>query len=446
MEQLESRIEEWRSFVGRRPGVEHHDADELETHLRDQIADLDAAGLTPDEAFLIAVQRIGALDAVSREYAREHTGRLWKQLVLAGADEQDRSERRVAEALVFAVAAAVTVQIARLAAGFPGEEPRWLFRNASLLVLPFLAGYFALRRRLTLRQCVVGGVPIAIGAVLLNVYPFVEDGATELLAVGHLAVALWFVIAYPYAGASLQSLERRMDFVRFTGEWIIYYALIAIGGGVLMGLTAGVLEPAGVNSERVIEWVIPMGAAGAVIVAAWLVESKQHVVENMAPVLTMVFTPLFAVMLLLSAGVYAFTGLGGDFDREVLAVFDLLLVAVLGLVLYGTSAREPSQVPGWMDRIQLVAVASALLLDGIVLAAMVGRVGDLGLTANRTAALGLNLLLLVNLMGTAWFSMRFLRGRSTYHRLERWQLSYLPYFAAWAAAVVVVLPIVFDFA
>lgn len=444
MDQLEDRIGEWRSFVGQRPGVDRQDADELEAHLRDQIADLDAAGLSPDEAFLIAVRRIGALDAVSREYAREHTGRLWKQLVLPGADEPQERGRAVVEVLAFAVAAAVAVQLARLAAG--GGEPRWLVRNASLLVLPLLAGFFAVRRRLGRRDWLVAALPIALGALCINVYPFADEGATEVLAIGHLAVLLWCAVAYPYSGALLRSHERRMDFVRFSGEWVIYYALIAIGGGVLMGLTAGVLEPAGIDAERVIEWVIPMGAAGAVIVAAWLVESKQHVVENMAPVLTMIFTPLFALMLLLSAIVYAFTGLSGDFDREVLAVFDVLLVSVLGLVLYGTSAREPSRRAGWMDRIQLVAVVSALLLDAIALGAMVGRVGDLGFTPNRTVALGLNLLLLVNLAGTAWFSLRFLTGRSLQHPLERWQMSYLPIFAAWAATVVVALPIIFDFA
>ncbi len=149
------------------------------------------------------------------------------------------------------------------------------------------------------------------------------------------------------------------------------------------------------------------------IVAAWLVESKQRVVENMAPVLTMLFTPLFAVMLAVAAVVYAVTGLGDAFDRELLGVFDALLVVVLGLVLYGMSARDPSPSPGWMDRIQLVAVVSALVLDVMVLGAMVARIGDLGFTPNRTAALGLNLVLLVNLAGAAWLSARFLTGRST---------------------------------
>ena len=256
---------------------------------------------------------------------------------------------------------------------------------------------------------------------------------------------LWFVVAYPYMGGTIRSHERRMDFVRFTGEWFIYYVLIALGGGVLMGLTAAILEPAGVDVERIAEWVLPSGAAGAVIVAAWLVESKQRVVENMAPVLTMLFTPLFAVMLAGAAVVYAVTGLGGAFDRELLSVFDALLVVVLALVLYGMSAREPSTSPDWMDGIQLVAVVSALVLDVMVLGAMIARIGDLGFTPNRTAALGLNLVLLVNLAGAAWLSARFLTRRSTLHRLERWQTTYLPVFALWAATVVVILPPVFAF-
>jgi hypothetical protein len=140
------------------------------------------------------------------------------------------------------------------------------------------------------------------------------------------------------------------------------------------------------------------------------------------------------------------TGFGDAFDRELLGVFDALLLVVLGLVLYAMSARDPSTPPGWMDRIQLVAVVSALLLDVIVLGAMIARIGELGFTPNRTAAIGLNLVLLVNLARSAWLSTRFLTGHSTFHQLERWQTTYLPVFAVWAATVVVVLPPPFDFA
>jgi hypothetical protein len=442
---LELEIAEWRAFVGRAPAVDGRDLEELEAHLRDQIADLNAAGLAADEAFLIAVKRLGTVNELSREFAREHSGRLWGQLVLSSDDDEQAVSSRWPEVLLFAVAAAVTVQVARLIAGFPDEEPAWLFRNASLLVVPFLAGWFLRRRRLPLRHALVPAAAFAAAAVVVNVYPYGQDSATEALVAAHLPVVLWFVIATPYMGGVVRSHERRMDFVRFTGEWCIYYVLIALGGGVLTGLTAAVLEPTGVDPELVAQWMLPSGAAGAVIVAAWLVESKQRVVENMAPVLTMLFTPLFAVMLTGAALVYAATGLGGAFDRELLGVFDALMVVVLGLVLYGISAREPSPVPGWMDRIQLVAVFSALLLNAMVLASMAARIGDLGLTPNRVAALGLNLVLLVNLAVTAWLSVRFLTRQGSFHRLERWQTSYLPVFALWAIAVVVVLPPAFGF-
>lgn len=446
MGSLESQIAEWRRFVEESPAVDGRDAEELEAHLRDQVADLSAAGLAADEAFLVAVKRMGSVHDLSREFAREHSGRLWKQLVLSSGEEDEKeAASRWPGVLLFAVAAAVAVQAARLISGFPTQESAWFVRNASLFVLPFLAGWFARQRRLALRQWLLTAGAIVFAAAVVNVYPFDDGSSTELLVVVHLPVLLWFMAAYPYVGGDVKSSDRRMHFVRFTGEWFIYYVLIALGGGVLIGLTAGLLDGTGVDLEQVALWVLPAGAAGAVIVAAWLVESKQRVIENMAPVLTMVFTPLFAVMLAISVVVYAATGLGGVFDRELLGLFDALMVVVLGLVLYGMSARDPSQPPGWMDRVQLVAVVSALALDLMVLGAMLARIGEFGFTPNRTAALGLNLVLLVNLAGAAWLSVRFLMRKTTFHRLERWQTSYLPVFALWALTVVVVLPPLFGF-
>ena len=446
VETADAQIAAWRAYVARRPAVEGHDVDELEAHLHDQMAELRAAGLSDDEAFLVAVKRMGDLDALSREFAREHSGRLWKQLVLQGDDEPARASGGWVEALGFALAAAVTMQVVRLAGGFSEDGITWLGRNLALLVLPFLSGYFARRRGLDRRGWLLTAAPFVVAALVVNLYPFRAGSATELVVALHLPVALWFAVAVPYSGGALGSHDRRMDFVRFTGEWLIYYVLIALGGGVLLGLTGAILEPTGVvDLERIMEWVLPSGAVGAVVVAAWLVESKQRVIENMAPVLTMIFTPLFAVMLAGAAVVYAVTGFGGAFDRELLGVFDLLLLVVLGLVLYGMSARDPVTSPGWMDRVQLVAVASALVLDAMVLGAMVARIGELGFTPNRAAALGLNLVLLVNLAGAAWLSTRFLAGRVGFPRLERWQTAYLPVFAGWATTVVVVLPLLFTF-
>ena len=456
MAALEAQITEWRHYLSRSRALDRPDVDELECHLREQIDALGQAGLAEDEAFLVAVKRMGAVDALSREFAREHSGRLWKQLVLPPDTEPERRASGLPAALVLAVLAAAAIQLPRLVGlGLTEDAENTLYlHNAALLVLPFLAGWFAVRRQLTRRQILATAAPFVLGAVLINAYPWrpgASDGetvsATELLAAVHLPVVLWFAVAHAFMGGTWRSHERRMDAVRFTGEWVVYYTLIALGGAVLMGLTGSILEPVAPGAvQPMYQWVIPSGAAGAVLVAAWLVEAKQDVVENMAPVLTAVFTPLVAVVLAGSAATYAVVAFTGGFHREILGVFDALLVVVLGLVLYGISARDPGRPAGVLDRLQLVAVVSALVLDAVVLAAIVARVGDLGWTPNRVAALGLNLVLLVNLARSAQLSVCFLTGRAAFHRLERWQMAYLPAYGLWPAAVVAVLPVLFTFA
>jgi hypothetical protein len=192
-------------------------------------------------------------------------------------------------------------------------------------------------------------------------------------------------------------------------------------------------------------WLLPCGAAAAVIVASWLVEAKQSVIENMAPVLTKLFTPLFTILLLAFLATMAWTGSPINVKREVLIGFDLLLVVVVGLVLYAASARDPEAPPDLFDGLQLLLVVSALAVDGVALAAIAARISEFGFTPNRVAALGENLILLVNLAGSAWFYARFLRHRGTFAALERWQIAYLPVYCVWAALVVVLFPPVFGY-
>jgi hypothetical protein len=90
-------------------------------------------------------------------------------------------------------------------------------------------------------------------------------------------------------------------------------------------------------------------------------------------------------------------------------------------------------------------VASALVVDGVALAAIAARISEFGFTPNRVAALGENLILLVNLTWSAWLYASFLRRKSAFTVLEQWQVAYLPVYSAWAALVVVVFPPVFGY-
>jgi hypothetical protein len=222
--------------------------------------------------------------------------------------------------------------------------------------------------------------------------------------------------------------------------------LIAMGGGVFLGFTMLMFHAINVDAEPIVaEWLMPCGIAGAVLVASWLVEAKQSVIENMAPVLTRVFTPFFTVLLIAFLGTMAWTGNPIDVAREVLIAFDLLLVLVVGLVLYAASARDPEAPPDLFDRLQLVLVVSALLVDALALAAIGSRISEFGFTPNRVAALGENLILLVNLAWTAVLYVRFVSGRSPFGALEKWQVRYLPVYSLWAAFIVVVFPPLFSY-
>jgi hypothetical protein len=237
-----------------------------------------------------------------------------------------------------------------------------------------------------------------------------------------------------------------MNFVRFSGEWFIYYVLMALGGGVLLGLSHFIFEAIGYKIEPVIQqWLVPCGAAGAVIIGAWLVEAKQSVIENMAPVLTMLFTPLFTILLLVFVATMAVTGKGINVERDVLIGFDLLLVLVSALLLYRISARDPQAAPGRFDRLELVLVLSALVVDALALWAIAARISEFGLSPNKTAALGLNILLLVNLGGLAAHYARFLTRRSSFALVERWQTGYLPVFGIWAWVVAALFPVFFNY-
>ncbi len=447
---LEEQIAQWRLNLRRRRAIHGADVEELEGHLRDQMASLTDAGLAGDEAFLIAVKRMGSLDALSREFAREHSERLWKQLVTApdAADESLNTAR--AETLVvlgLAVAAALAIKVPELfGLRLGGGAETFYARNASLFVLPLLAVYFLWKRG----SDVVSGrwlaLPFAAGAVFANVYPFRAGSDTEMLTVLHLPIALWLAVGFAYVRSRWFANGGRMNFVRFSGELLIYYVLIALGGGVLTGFTLMMFHAIGMNAEWLAQgWLIPCGAMGAVIIGSWLVEGKQSVIENMAPVLTRLFTPLFTVLLLVFLATMAWTGSPFNVERELLIGLNLLLVLVVGLVLYAASARDPQAPPDFFDGLQLLLVVSALLVDGVALAAIAARISEFGFTPNRVAALGENLILLVNLVWSAWLYGRFLRRRGSFAALERWQIAYLPVYSAWAALVVVIFPLVFGY-
>ena len=176
---LEGQIAEWRAYMHRRRELHHTDAEELEDHLRSRITELTEAGLRADEAFLIAVKRMGSLDELSREFAREHSERLWKQLVLPGEPDVPAAARSRRELPVMVLCAAVAALAIKVPALFgldiADDDAGFYVRNLSLFALPALAAYFAWQRRVGLRVIGVLALLFILGAVAANAYPLADD-------------------------------------------------------------------------------------------------------------------------------------------------------------------------------------------------------------------------------------------------------------------------------
>jgi hypothetical protein len=446
---LETQFAEWRAYMARRRAVSDADVDELEDHLRATVVELVDIGLRPDEAFLVAVKRMGGQDELSMEFARVHSERLWKQLVLAAGPDAPApagARRDLLVAVGFAAVAAVGIKVPELF-GVSLDDDLFYQRNLSFFALVPLAAFVAYRRRVGLAVVGVLTGLFVLGAVGGNAYRLAEDSQSIVLSAIHLPLALWFVVGLAYVGGDWRSHRKWMDFIRFTGELLIYFVLIALGGGILIGLTGGVFQAIGVDATTFIEaWLVPCGAMGAVVIAAWLVEAKQSVIENMAPVLTSVFTPLFTVAMLAFLVAVLWTGNVITVERDVLILFDLLLVVVLGLLLYSISARDPAKRPTLFDRLQVALATSALLIDVLVLLAITDRISEWGATPNKAAAFGENVILLANLAWTAFLLAAFVWRRRPFRDVERWQTSYLSVYALWVWAVVLVFPPVFGFA
>ena len=493
---LENRIGQWRTYLrGRQPSHISGD-DDLETRLRAELAALQAAGLADDEAFFIALRRIGSGDEPTREFVQAHTDLLWEHPVqdpsptptpedygkplsllgrvfgviapdpLAGGTRgksespvvpQGRGESVWTEgSIVFtlAVIAGLSIKIPDLfgVSLFASDAPEWILTLYVKSLIPFVLAlltiYFVWKRGLS-KTLSLGLVTVfAASVVFANAFPFDPSSDTELLSAGHLPILLGLAVGVAYAGNRWTSVDGRMDFVRFSGELFIYYVLIALGGGVFSAFTIVMFDIIQIDvTTLVLEWMLPCGALGAVFVAAWLVEARQRVMGNILPMLARIFTPLFAVMLLIL--LVAMLGTGRwwtNIEREILLAFNLLLALILGLLLYSVSSRSSRSSPDIFDATQLILVVSALAVDVLALTAIAGRISEFGFTPNRSAVLGMNLILLVNLAWSAWLYARFLLGYGPFAALERWQTSYAPVYAVWAATVIVVFPPLFRFA
>lgn len=466
---LERQIGVWRAAIQREADLPVDDLQELEDHLRDEIDGLRRAGgpgLAEDEAFLVALKRIGDYSEVARQLATVDADKMWRQFFPAQGDDPPVATAAASAAPATATAprreVACVIGAALLAAAFGkipavfgvrfwSQEVEIYLRNLALFVVPILIVGYYLRRRFSGRILSFLAVTVLAAALAANLYPFTAGGSTSFLVALHLPLLLWLAFGLAYCGDEWRTIRVPLDFIRFTGELFLYSVLIGCGGVVLVGLVVAFFGAIGISAEAfAAEYLALSILLGTPVIAAYLVENKRSLIENLAPVLARIFIPLFLLMMVAFIATVAVSGQGIVANRDMLILIDILLLLVVGMVLYDLSARSTDgggrQSFTLPHQLNLALILAALVIDCIALYGIAGRLAEYGFSPNKTAALGENILLLGNLALLAVAYIRVAAGRATYSSILAWQVRYLPLYFVWMAFVVFVMPVLFKFA
>lgn len=290
-----------------------------------------------------------------------------------------------------------------------------------------------------------------VSAVLSSHPDWVEDGERINLVrqVRDLMMIHWPILLLGLTGfAYVQSKpdEERVDFVRHAVQVGILSAIVAAAGGALLGLTNLLMLTLQASSDFVEEvniHLITWGLSGILIFghSIWLRHPQS--LERILPTVARIFIPL--VVILEFGFLMAYVSKGFEAlrtDREELLVFNLLLIAVIGLVMLHSAFDEKTPR---ITRVLVVAlVAMGIVADAIGIAAIVDRLWTYGWTPNRLVVLGSNLIFFSTLVAVV---IRWVRGRGgdlSPERLTRLVMNQaLAVFVLWTSAVLVVLPAVY---
>ena len=444
----EEKIDEWRDFCLSSGSISPSDMQELEDYLRQEVQDLTAMGLSEEEAFLIGVKRMEDLPSFSEAFRKANTHNLWKTLLSEPVDIEERRDRArdLILPIVLAISAGLLTELPKLfGIGFE-EGSAFYLKNLSFFVLPFITIFFIRKRRIPRPAFVSIALTFSLSILLTNLYPFSGESQTLLLSSIHLPLFLWFFTGIAYTGSAWRDVSRRMDFLRFTGEVFIYTTLLLCGVFVLSGLTNLLFAALGISAGKHVfeHFAVPVGI-GSPVIAAYLVDQRKSVVDNFAPVLAKIFAPLLLCVMLVFLGVMVFLQKSPFLERSFLIGFDFMLILVLGIVFYIISTREETPRPQMYDWISLLLIITALIIDIMALSAIVFRLSSYGVSPNKLAALGENVLVFVNLTGMALLFVRFFRAEIPFSLLEKWQTRLLPVYALWLGLVGLVFPLIFSF-
>ncbi|MFM8348625.1 MAG: hypothetical protein ACKOAR_11345, partial [Bacteroidota bacterium] len=284
-----------------------------------------------------------------------------------------------------------------------------------------------------------------VPVVYMNVLPLAKDSDTLILACIHSALMMWSLTGFGFCKFQMNDLEGRIKFLRFNGDFLIIGAVLGAGVGVLAGITFALFNLIGINIQEVFAQNILVYELTAIpFVASWMVLSNPQLVDKVSPLVARMFSPIVLVTLSVYLVAILVSGKDPYNDREFLLNFNLLLIGVMAIILFSIAGTSGGEVRRWEQVVLWLLSVVTIVVNFIAVSAILFRISEWGITPNRAAVLGSNLLILANMIQLTFLLFQLLRERSDRRSVEQSITRFLPVYAAWTIVVVFLFPVLFQ--
>lgn len=342
------------------------------------------------------------------------------------------------------IASLIAGIIAKFPAIFGINEEFFYPRNIGFIVFPMLAAYFAWKNKLSAGKIAVIVITMLFGVIYINVLPYLPNSDTLILACIHLLIVLWAVLGFAYVGGKRENTEKRLGFLKYNGDLLVISALICIAGGIMTGITIGLFSLLGIDiAEFYFEYIVIFALPAVPILGTYLTQTNPHLVGKVSPVIARIFSPLVLIMLVIYLVAMVYSGKDPYNDREFLMIFNALLIGVMAIIFFSVAGSWESNKSKPEVLILILLSVVTILVNGIALSAILFRISEWGITPNRIAVLGANLLILVNLIMVTGKLLKATSKKENPEAVGNVIAKYLPVYVIWAIIVTFTFPIIF---
>jgi len=348
--------------------------------------------------------------------------------------------------LIFVLIAAVVAGLIAKMPAYTGIGEEFFYsRNIGFIVFPALIAYFAWKNNFSLSKWIILALISLVSLLFINLFPNNLQSDTLTLSCIHLLLFLWSAFGYSYVG-EIRNTHKRLDFLRFNGDFVVMSTLILIAGGITTGITIGLFSLIGYEiGTFYFENVVVLGLAAVPLVATYLTQTNPQLVSNVSPVIARIFSPIVLVMLVIYLGAIFYSGKDPYNDREFLLLFNVLLIGVMALIFFSVAEASNTEKSKTEKYILFLLSLVTIVVNGIALSAILFRISEMGLTPNRLAVLGTNILILINLMLVTVKLYGVLAQKKDIVTVGSQIAVFLPIYTLWTIFITFILPFLFNF-